>query len=370
MTFDDSLLSYEEQTIFRLRRLYQSYGYVQYQMSKFEEYDLYAQNKDFLISDHVITFMEAGRLMALKPDVTLSIVRATRPGEHTLEKVFYDENVYRITKGSDVFREIRQIGLECIGAVDSYHIAEVLLLSAESLRAISEQAVLNLSHLGAVSRALELSAVGADAREQILKCLASKNLQGLESVCSEASARPEGAALLRLLLTADGSPEETLDALSRYEVLASETQDLRQILSVFREAGLDSMLHLDFSVISDMNYYSGVVFQGYVQGVPGVVLSGGRYDPLLARMGYRGGAIGFAVYLDQLERLGTDEGNDVDLVLLCGSDAEPGDIVHAVRTLTSRGLRVRVAGSPPESLRYGKLARLNGREMEILEERT
>ena len=77
MTFDDSLLSYEEQTIFRLRRLYQSYGYVQYQMSKFEEYDLYAQNKDFLISDNVITFMDDGRLMALKPDVTLSIVRAT-----------------------------------------------------------------------------------------------------------------------------------------------------------------------------------------------------------------------------------------------------------------------------------------------------
>ncbi|MBR2782188.1 MAG: ATP phosphoribosyltransferase regulatory subunit [Oscillospiraceae bacterium] len=370
MTFDDSLLSYEEQTIFRLRRLYQSYGYVQYQMSKFEEYDLYAQNKDFLISDNVITFMDDGRLMALKPDVTLSIVRATRPGEQTLEKVFYDENVYRITKGSDVFREIRQIGLECIGAVDAYHIAEVLLLSAESLRAISEQAVLNLSHLGAVSKALALSEVGSEAREQILKCLSSKNLQGLVSVCDDVSARPEGAALLRMLLTADGSPEETLSALSRFEILAPEIQELRQILSVFREAGLDSMLHLDFSVISDMNYYSGVVFQGYVQGVPGAVLSGGRYDPLLTRMGYRGGAIGFAVYLDQLERLGGEEGNDVDLVLLCSRGTDPGDIIRTVRNLTSQGLRVRVAENPPESLRYGKLARLNGKEMEILEERS
>ena len=72
----DDILSYEEQTAFRLRTLYERNGYRPYRMSKFEEYDLYAENKGFLVSGNVITFTDlSGRLMALKPDVTLSIIK-------------------------------------------------------------------------------------------------------------------------------------------------------------------------------------------------------------------------------------------------------------------------------------------------------
>ena len=72
----DQIWANEEQTVFALRRLYQRCGYTPYKMSQFEEYDLYVRNKDFLISDRMITFSgEGGKLMALKPDVTLSIVK-------------------------------------------------------------------------------------------------------------------------------------------------------------------------------------------------------------------------------------------------------------------------------------------------------
>ena len=73
---DDSLMSYEESLVFKLRALYQERGFKRYKMSKFEPYDLYATNKDFLISDNVISFTDTnGKLMALKPDVTLSIIK-------------------------------------------------------------------------------------------------------------------------------------------------------------------------------------------------------------------------------------------------------------------------------------------------------
>ena len=84
MNFDEGILKNEEKISFALRALYQRHGYAQYRMSRFEEYELYVNNKDFLISSDVITFNDTdGRLMALKPDVTLSIVRASRlhPGE-------------------------------------------------------------------------------------------------------------------------------------------------------------------------------------------------------------------------------------------------------------------------------------------------
>ena len=71
MTIEPEILKHEESISFALRALYHSRGYLPYRMSKFEEYELYVKNKDFLLSPEVITFTDTnGKLMALKPDVT------------------------------------------------------------------------------------------------------------------------------------------------------------------------------------------------------------------------------------------------------------------------------------------------------------
>ena len=70
------ILKKEDMYILKLRHLYESFGYIHYKMNKFEEYDLYAKNKDFLASSNIITFTDTnGKLLALKPDVTLSIIK-------------------------------------------------------------------------------------------------------------------------------------------------------------------------------------------------------------------------------------------------------------------------------------------------------
>lgn len=86
----------EETVISQLARLYESYGYSYYKVSRFEEYDLYARNRNFLSGGQILTFNDAdGRLMALKPDVTLSIVKNTKDDEG-MKKIYYKENVYRV----------------------------------------------------------------------------------------------------------------------------------------------------------------------------------------------------------------------------------------------------------------------------------
>ena len=152
MDLDQNILRSDEQTIFRLRGLYENYGYRRFKMSKFEAYDLYVRNKDFLVSDRMITFTDArGVLMALKPDVTLSIIKNTRENEPGPRKVYYNETVYRSGKGDEGFQEIMQTGLECIGDLDLYHIYEVTALAVRSLAAISPDYVLDVSHVGLVS---------------------------------------------------------------------------------------------------------------------------------------------------------------------------------------------------------------------------
>ena len=127
MQLDWTILRSGEQIMYRLRGLYERYGYRRFKMSKFEEYDLYVRNKDFLVSDRMITFTDArGILMALKPDVTLSIIKNTRAEEEGPRKVYYNESVYRSGQGEETFQEIMQTGLECIGELDLYHIYEVI----------------------------------------------------------------------------------------------------------------------------------------------------------------------------------------------------------------------------------------------------
>ena len=119
MNLEIQSLRRAEAATLRLRGLYESYGYRKYRMGRFEEYSLYVANKSFLLGENVPTFTDLdGRLMALKPDVTLSIIKNTREGEASPRKVYYNETVYRYGKGDDAFQEIIQNGMECIGDLD------------------------------------------------------------------------------------------------------------------------------------------------------------------------------------------------------------------------------------------------------------
>ena len=133
MKIQNSILTNEEKIIFTLRAIYDRFGYSLYKMSKFEPYDLYVRNKDFLISDHVITFTDVnGKLMALKPDVTLSIIKNSKDEAGKVEKLYYNENVYRVAGAGRNYREIMQVGLECIGDINETCVAEVVSLALQT----------------------------------------------------------------------------------------------------------------------------------------------------------------------------------------------------------------------------------------------
>ena len=116
---EDFRMRPEERISWSLQGLYQRHGYKKYRMGKFEEYELYLENKNFLQSRQIITFNDMdGRVLALKPDVTLSIVKNTHADRSSSEKFYYLENVYRFHKPSGAYREISQLGLEYLGAPD------------------------------------------------------------------------------------------------------------------------------------------------------------------------------------------------------------------------------------------------------------
>ena len=134
-----------------------------------------------------------------------------------------------------------------------------------------------------------------------------------------------------------------------------EPETVREDLKVLSENGVSQKISIDFSVANSMKYYSGVVFKGYIEGIPASVLSGGQYDKLLQKMGRKSGAIGFAVYLDLLERLNQEKADyDFDILLLREEDADSAALIEAVEQLQKEG-SVLVAKAPPEDLRFCKV---------------
>jgi len=372
MSFNDSVFENDEKIIFKLRELYSKYGYAKYRMSKFEEYDLYVRNKDFLVSENIITFTDVdGKLMALKPDVTLSIIKNSRDVSGGVQKMYYNENVYRASKETRAFKEIMQTGLEAFGDIDSYCISEVVLLAAKSLECISDDFVLDISHMGIVSGALGSIEVSEAGRKAMLKALGEKNIAGVLAVCREEGIDEADADMLKKLVTIYGAPCDVIEKLKSAasgEVFKRAISELEDIAQVLAENGCLDKARIDFSVVNDMSYYSGVVFKGFVNGVPEGVLSGGQYDNLMKKMSRKNGAIGFAVYLDVLERLYEDNRDyDVDAVLIYDENAKLSDINSAVKAITQSGESVVAQKTKPEKIRYKKLLKLCNAEVKTVE---
>ena len=128
-------------------------------------------------------------------------------------------------------------------------------------------------------------------------------------------------------------------------------------------AALDALdlcghVRLDFSIVNDLDYYNGLVFQGYVEGAPRVALSGGRYDRLMRKFGKSGDGLGFALYLDQLQRvLARPAGDDVDALVLYDARDEAARVFQALDGLRAQGLRVLAAQLPPPGLRAARTLR-------------
>ena len=301
----DKILKTEEKAILTLRQLYRQYGYTPYKMSRFEEYDLYVRSKNFLVSDQIITFSgDRGKLMALKPDVTLSIVKNAPEEPGVVQKVYYNENVYRD------YREIMQAGLECVGDLGSYEIAEVVLLAARSLALLGATYVLDISHMGLLSAVLNSCGFDESTKNRAMTCIRRKSLHELRSLC------PDEAAWKKLQTFALCHGKDLLavrSILADAEELAA-WEELKSLWDILEDSGCGGHIRLDFSVGNNMNYYSGVVFRGYLAGIPSSVLSGGQYDKLPRRLGRNARAIGFAIYVDLLQ--GEESCFDVDTLIL------------------------------------------------------
>ncbi len=334
----------EETNISQLSRLYESYGYSYYKVSRFEEYDLYVRNKNFLSGGQILTFNDAdGRLMALKPDVTLSIVKNTKD-DADMQKIYYKENVYRVLHSGEGFREIMQSGLECIGDIDLYATAEVIMLAASSLRAVSEEYILDISHIGIMDGILKDT--DREFSAAVRKAMSEKNLPMVRKICEQGDIETSKRQLLEQLVIMYEPIDKSITKLENMNLpkeCEEAVNELAALQDVLKLHGIEKNIYLDFSIVCDTDYYNGIFFKGFIAGIAESVLSGGRYDNLMRKMNKKSGAIGFALYLDQIESIESkEERYDADVLIIYKEGSNIGKIIEAARKCIAEGKTVRV----------------------------
>lgn len=255
------------------------------------------------IGDAYRLFDDTGRVLVLRPDLTIPVARliATRLADHPDPvKVFYVQTAFRPpVAGRAEPAEIRQAGVELVGAAGPAADAEAITLLAESLAASgAPDARIALGDVWLMSAILIDAGAPDDARARMLSAVARRDLVAWRREAEALGLPPHIADVPRVR----GSVE-VLDPIAASGTAAAEECDrIRQTLAQVKNHGVADRVQIDLGVLRDRPYYSGIVLEAYVPGSGAAVAAGGRYDGLAERFGRPRPAVGFAIQLDELHR--------------------------------------------------------------------
>ncbi|MDR1422116.1 MAG: ATP phosphoribosyltransferase regulatory subunit [Coriobacteriales bacterium] len=321
------------------------------------------------LSDQALRLIDSdGKLLVLRPDVTLPVARlvasrrgfAERLGERPL-RFRYTQSVFREQESLRAqAREFTQIGTELIGKTGAAADAEVVLLFSEALAAtgLSDYTIV-LCTVGVlrelITACIRVGDLPSEWGASVLAASHRSDLVALQTLVDDPRLpKHYQAALLRIFGIRGGREaieecRELVDGLDCMDGL----EQLATSYAIIEQSEAHAHVLLDFSVMSDFDYYTGMVFEAYAPGLGLRLGGGGRYDRMLADFGLDAPAAGFAFGLERaMHALLTQEGADranlggADLRRLSIDDDDPAKAFREAQILRAQGLRIALDFAP------------------------
>ena len=308
LLFEDCLARHQVES--KIKDVLIPRGFAEVITPALEFYDVFSPENHGIPQENMYKLVDMkGRLMAVKPDLTMPIARlaCTRLKDHPLPlRLFYNQNAYRINPANSGHSdEVDQIGIEVIGAHNRRTDFETLVLAIQSMESCGiKNYRIEIGHIGIFNALTSRLKLSFRQKEQLRELIMSKNYPGLNDEMDRMKDMQTAEALKRLPSLFGG--EEVLDELKTLvedEAIDEVVVYLRSILKDLHELGVDQHVSLDLGIVGRNEYYTGIVFQGYIEGVGDTVLTGGRYDTLLSDYGMDLPAIGFGIDVDALARV-------------------------------------------------------------------
>lgn len=288
-----------------LKELFAKNGYNEVATPIFEYFDLFNSGIGKIPQHEMYSLTDAaGRLLVLRPDSTKPIARLVstrlKNAKYPL-RLFYNQEVYkrniRLNNKAD---EIMQFGGELIGinGVDSD--AEMIRLSVESLKTCCNDFLIEIGHVDFFKSII--NGLSCELCENMRELVSGKNYPALDNFSDKIP--KETLNKLKLLPQIFGKEEILIKA---KEIFTDKiSQDaliyLEKLYSKLKELNITDNISIDLGIVNDYDYYTGIVFKGYIKKSGDIVLSGGRYDTLYNEFGLNLPAVGFALDIDDLSK--------------------------------------------------------------------
>jgi len=289
-------------------KLFRSYGYEEVITPTVEFLEVVETGTGGSIREELFLFMDReGGILSLRPEMTVSIARlaATHLQDAGFpQRLFYMTNVFRhVQPHLAQYREFWQTGIELLGAPGVYADAEVISIAINTLQAIGlDNFKVSLNHIGIVNGLLDAAGLNPEEKETMRRLIEEKDLVELSALLEQASIDEALKEALASLPVLHGGLEvlQRLPQLERNATAAQAAQDLIKVYDLLKISGLSDHVVVDMGVLRGLDYYTGMVFEGYSPDLGYGLLGGGRYDNLMGKFGFPLPATGFAMGLDRL----------------------------------------------------------------------
>lgn len=307
----------------RLSSLFHSWGYREIIPPSLEFFE---QLKGSSSEEQLYKLIDpSGRILALRPDLTTPIARmvATHLQDEPLPiRLYYFGNAFRYEPlvGARQ-REFYQSGVELIGASETGADAEMIALAIEALKQAGlTDFQLGIGHVALTHSLLENAGVSPELTKELKLLIARKDFVGLENKLSELGLADRLGQEIKNILALRGGQEvlQRAKSLARIPEMVVAVNQLEEVYQSLDALGLADYVFFDFSILRDLDYYTGIVFEGYAAGLGYPVCGGGRYDHLVGQFGWPVPAIGFAIGIERLMQTLTPAREDPIDVLIVG----------------------------------------------------
>ncbi|MEA1962407.1 MAG: ATP phosphoribosyltransferase regulatory subunit [Bacillota bacterium] len=327
-------------------QLFHSFGYDEVVTPTFEFMDVIEKGGSTL-RDKLFLFMDReGGILSLRPEMTVSIARlaATHLQDEPMpQRLFYSANVFRhVQPQMAQYREFWQLGIEMLGASGAWADAEVISLAVMTLKELGlEHFKVSLNQVGIFNSLLAESSTNPNEREQIRNLVERKDLVELSRLLERLPIHDDLKETIARLPVLHGDME-VLNQIPYVENNRAASQAVEELIKVYEALqiyGVSDHVVIDMGVLRGLDYYTGVVFEGYSPELGYGLLGGGRYDNLLSQFGYDCPATGFAIGMDRLALvLGQQE--QEQRYLLGGKNLEK--MVREASKLRDKGIIVEI----------------------------
>lgn len=340
----------------KIQNVFENHYFHQVFTPTLEYYDLFANEKSGIEQEVMFKSTDnKGKIIVARPDSTLPIARmvATRLQNEILPvRLYYKQCVFRnhptLTGKSN---EIMQMGVELIGAEGKRADLEIITTAIDSLQTVSDDFRIELGHSMLFISLINSLNVNDSVKDNIKIFIENKNYSALNNALDKLEQDDTVEAIRKLPSLFGG--EEVFDKALNYiknEDALVALDYLKNLYSELQSLGLEDRIIVDLGLVQRNDYYSGIIFSGYVPGCGDAVLSGGRYDKIFDIFNCSMGASGFAIninYLaDESRHLATK--NIPDVLVIAKTDDDIMKAISYTKELVSTGVKAQFSVATTE----------------------